>query len=575
MHNFEVWAPRATHVALCLAGHTQPMRSRPSGWWTASSETSGPGTDYGFSLNGSDPRPDPRSEWQPEGVHGLSRVTDHSSFVWTDEQWRGVQLAGSVIYELHIGTFSQEGTFDAAIAHLDHLVRLGVDIVELLPVAEFSGDRGWGYDCVDLYAPHHAYGGPEGLKRFVDACHSHGLGVVMDVVYNHLGPAGNYLEEFGPYFTEKHSTTWGPGLNFDGADSGEVRQFVLANAEMWLCDYHCDGLRLYAVHAIRDDSALHILEELAIRIDALGAHHRRMFFAIAESDLNDPGIIRSREAGGFGLSAVYADEFHHALHAVLTREATGYYEDFGTLAILSKAIRNAWVYTGEYSQHRHRVHGRSPDGINGQRFVVFLQNHDQIGNRAVGDRISSTITTGRTKIGAALVILSTFVPMIFQGEEWGASTPFMYFTDHLDAELAKKVSSGRRQEFSDFGWRGDELPDPQDFETFRVSRLDWVEVETPAHAELLDWYTTLLRLRRSLGQVTDGAIESTQTSYDEDNGWLMIERPHLTIAVNIGANDIELTVSSSADILAASEDDISLRNGNLFLPRDAVVVLRV
>jgi len=575
MHSFRVWAPKPSKVDLYVAGARMPMQSDSSGWWSARSEADAREIDYGFVLDGGEPRPDPRSPWQPDGVLGLSRTVDHSAFAWTDAHWRGIPLSGSVIYELHVGTFSPGGTFDDAIGHLDHISHLGIDIIELLPVAEFSGDRGWGYDCVDLYAPHHAYGGPDGLKRFVDACHNRGIGVVMDVVYNHVGPAGNNLAEFGPYFDERHATTWGPSVNFDGADSREVREFVIDNAEMWLRDYHCDGLRLDAVHAIRDESALHILEELTERISALGAHLGRSFFAIAESDLNDPRLVRDRESGGFGLDAVYADEFHHAIHAVLTRETTGYYEDFGSMALLAKAVRSGWVYTGEYSRHRRRVHGRRPVGINGQRFVVFLQNHDQVGNRAIGDRIGSSISPGRVKVGAALVILSSFVPMIFQGEEWGASSPFLYFTDHRDADLARAVTVGRRSEFSYFGWIAEDVPDPQSAETFRGSRLNWSEIDDSSHAEMLGWYRTLVRVRRSLGQLTDGVTERTRTSYDEGAGWLVIERPHVMIAINIGVDDIELNAPVLAEIIAASDDRVAISGTKVLLPQDTVVVLRV
>jgi maltooligosyltrehalose trehalohydrolase len=358
MHEFRVWAPRRGRVELALGEQRIPMARADGGWWECAADQAGPGTDYAFSLDGGPPRPDPRSAFQPYGVHGPSRVVDHPAFGWHDSGWRGVPLAGSILYECHVGTFSAEGTFDGAIGHLDHLAALGVDLIELMPVAEFPGDRGWGYDGVDLFAPHHAYGGPDGLKRLVDAAHARGLGVVLDVVYNHLGPAGNYLPEFGPYFSPRHQTTWGDAVNFDGPGSDEVRRFVIDNALTWLRDYHADGLRLDAVHAIADNSATHICEELTAEVAALAAHACRPLFVVAESDLNDPRLVRGREAGGYGLDAAWADEWHHALHATLTGEKEGYYEDFGPLPLLAKALRQAWVYDGVYSPHRQRVFGR-------------------------------------------------------------------------------------------------------------------------------------------------------------------------------------------------------------------------
>ncbi len=358
MRELTVWAPRPERVELVTGGRRVPMRRGDGGWWHAAAGQAGPGTDYAFSLDGGPPRPDPRSAFQPAGVDGPSRVVDHDGFGWTDAGWRGLPLAGAVLYECHTGTFSEPGTFDGVVAHLGHLAGLGVDAVELMPVGEFAGTRGWGYDGVGLYAPHHAYGGPDGLKRLVDAAHAAGLGVVLDVVYNHLGPAGNYLPEFGPYFSARHQTNWGDGVNLDGPDCGEVRRFVADNALMWLRDYHIDGLRLDAVHAIADDSAVHILEQLQDEVSALAAHLRKPLFLIAESDLNDPRFVRGREAGGYGLAAAWADEWHHALHAVLTGERDGYYADFGSLALLAKALRQAWVYDGTYSPHRRRVHGR-------------------------------------------------------------------------------------------------------------------------------------------------------------------------------------------------------------------------
>ena len=578
MTRFAVWAPRASSVDVCLwlggQESRRPLAPADRGWWAADIGEAAPGTDYLFSVDGGTPRPDPRSPWQPEGVDGPSRVVDHAAFEWHDQRWRGLHLPSAVLYELHVGTFTAEGTFDAAIDRLDHLVALGVDGVELLPVAEFSGDHGWGYDGVDLYAPHHAYGGPDGLKRLVDACHARGLAVVMDVVYNHLGPAGNYLSVFGPYFTSRHSTNWGDAVNFDDAGSGGVRDFVLDNARMWLRDYHCDGLRVDAVHAIEDHSAYHLVEELAAAVHQLAGPERRPLFVIVESDLNDPKYVRSPDAGGYGADASWADEFHHALHAVLTGERDGYYADFGRLGQVAKALRQAWVYAGDYSPYRDRVHGRPPVGLGGERFVVFLQNHDQVGNRALGDRITQMagMTPGRAKVGAALVLLAPFIPMLFQGEEWSASAPFLYFTDHQDPELGKAVSEGRRREFASFGWPPDKVPDPQDPETFLRSKLDWSEVEAPDHAAMLEWHRRLIALRRQIPELGDDRRDRVTTAYDAAQGWLVLQRGTVSVAVNLGSAAVSLPAAGV--LLAGSEPGVAVEDGTVVLPPDSVAVLQ-
>ncbi len=557
------------------------MRRREGGWWAATVPGAGPGTDYAFSIENGPALPDPRSPFQPAGIHGPSRVVDHGAFAWSDGGWRGLPLAGSVLYECHIGTFSREGTFDGAIGRLEHLAALGVDAVELLPVAEFSGDRGWGYDGVDLFAPHHAYGGPDGLKRLIDAAHARGLGVLLDVVYNHLGPAGNYLPRFGPYFSGRHRTNWGPAVNFDGPDSDEVRRFVIDNALMWLRDYHCDGLRLDAVHAITDDSATHILEQLAAEVAALAAHLGRPAFVIAESDLNNPVFVRSADAGGYGLDAAWADEWHHALHATLTGDRSGYYEDFGPLPLLAKALRQAWVYDGSYSPHRRRVHGRPPAGLAGSQFVVFTQNHDQVGNRAAGQRSAALISDGRLRVAAALLLTSPFVPLLFQGEEWGASTPFQYFTSHADPELGRAVSEGRRAEFAAFGWapkKGEGeaggIPDPQDPATFDRSRLDWTEIGRERHASLLAWYRELIALRRRVPALTDPRLgRRVHTECDPGQGWLVIRRGPVLIAANLGSGTWTYPAARPTVVLAASDAAAGLTDGGLVLPPDTVAIL--
>ena len=574
MTRLRVWAPHAERVHAVLADGPRPMEPEGDrGWWVGVDVPAG--TDYRFSVDGGPPRPDPRSGHQPEGVHGPSRVVDHTAFAWSDDAWRGVHLPSAVLYELHVGTFSAEGTFEGAIAHLDHLVDLGVTAVELMPVAEFSGDRGWGYDGVDLYAPHHTYGGPDGLKRLVDACHGRGLGVVLDVVYNHVGPAGNYLGEFGPYFTDCYSTPWGDAVNLDGPHSGGVREFFVDNALMWLRDYHCDGLRLDAVHAMFDKSAVHFLEELAGRVAHLAAHLGRPLFLIAESDLNDPRVVRPPGAGGYGITASWSDEFHHALHAALTGDTHGYYEDFGSLTQVAKALRQAYVYDGDWSPHRKRVHGRPPTGLSGRHFVVFMQNHDQVGNRATGERSTALMTTRRVKVAAALVLLSPFVPLLFQGEEWAASTPFQYFTDHPDPELGRAVRDGRRHEFSYFGWRPEDVPDPQDAGTFARSVLDWTELDHHRHRELLAWYRDLIRLRRAMAALTDGRLESVRAMSDDAAGWLAMERGPVGVVANIGRSGAAVSLSKPAGhvLLASEPDEVRIDGGQVHVGVDAVAIV--
>lgn len=574
MSERSVWAPSAGQVTLHLAGEQLSMRRDSQGWWHGPETAARPGTRYGFSLDGSPPLPDPRSAYQPDGPHGLSETVDHDAFPWTDRNWRGVPLPGSILYEVHIGTFTEEGTFDAAVEKLPHLVELGVDAIEIMPVAEFPGDRGWGYDGVDLFAPHHSYGGPEGLKRLVDACHQHGLGVVMDVVYNHLGPDGNYLPRFGPYFSDRHETIWGAAVNFDGPGSEEVRRYVIDNATMWLRDYHCDGLRLDAVHSIVDRSAIHILEEMGAEVEALATQLQRPLFLIAESDRNDPRLIRDRDAGGYGLDAVWADGWHHAVHSTLTGESEGYYEDYDDWGSLVKALRQAWVYDGVWSGYRQRRHGASPEGLIGHRFVVATQNHDQVGNRAQGKRSSLLMSPGRLKVAAALLLTSPFTPMLFQGEEWGAGTPFQYFTDHQDPELGRAVSSGRRAEFEDFGWEPCIVPDPQDRDTFLRSRLDWGELGDDDHGEILAWYRRLIELRRAMPELADPRPDSIDASADPKSAILTVRRGSIAIAVNLGSRPAHLDVAPGADLIAASSPDVAAGDASLSVPPDAVAIFR-
>ena len=574
MRRFEVWAPDASTVELAVDGRRSAMtRARRPDWWSMDDAEAGPGSRYGFSVDGGPVRPDPRSASQPDGVDGLSEVVDHGAHEWHDSHWRGVTLAGAVLYELHVGTFSTAGTFDGAVEHLPHLVELGVDAVELLPVCEFPGERGWGYDGVDLFAPHHAYGGPDGLKRFVDTCHRAGIGVVFDVVYNHLGPAGNHLRTFGPYFTERHQTGWGDAVNYDDRGSDEVRRFVIDNALMWLRDYHGDGLRLDAVHAIVDTSALHVLEQLAVEVDALAAHVRRPLFLVAESDRNDPRLVRTRGEGGFGLDAAWADDWHHGLHTVLTGERDGYYADFGTAAELAKGLRQAWVYDGMYSPARGRVHGRSPAGLPAHRFVVATQTHDQVGNRAQGERLAALVDEGRLLVAAALLLTAPFVPMLFMGEEWAASTPFQYFTNHADPELGRAVTDGRRREFAAFGWDPATVPDPQARTTFERSKLDWSELDAPVHRRVLAWYRRLVALRHSHPALTDPDLGHIDTSADEETGLVTVQRGNdVVVLANLGPDDLEIAVPE-LPLALASDPAVRLDRGRLRLAVGTVAIL--
>ncbi len=536
------------------------------GWWSVERDETA-GTDYLYSVDGGPPRPDPRSPWQPDGPDGPSRTVDHAAFDWTDTSWVGADLADAVLYELHIGTFTPGGTFDSAIERLDHLVDLGVTAVELMPVAEFSGGRGWGYDGVDLYAPHHSYGGPVGLKRFIDACHARSLAVVMDVVYNHLGPSGNYLREFGPYFTDRYATPWGDAINLDGPGSDGARRFFIDNALMWLRDYHCDGLRLDAVHAILDSSALHILEEITAEVRTLENEIGRAMWVIAESDLNDPRVIAPVDRGGYGLDAQWSDDFHHALHALLTGERAGYYSDFGSVEHLAKALRNAFVYDGTYSAYRDRRHGRKPVGLGARRFLGYLQNHDQIGNRAAGERSSALMNSDLLKVGAALVMTAPFVPMLFQGEEWAASTPFLYFTDHGDPELGRAVSAGRKREFAAFGWDPADVPDPQDPETFERSKLAWDEVDRGPHADMLEWMKAMIEHRRAHPPRHDLA----DASIAHGDTWLVIDRAGEAIACNFSRDEVEVAAPRGTVTLASTYEPKTM-NGRVVLPPESVTI---
>ncbi|HEX2239536.1 MAG TPA: malto-oligosyltrehalose trehalohydrolase, partial [Actinomycetota bacterium] len=536
----EVWAPQARRVESLTDGTRKQLAPRGDGWWHAE-EPLEHGESYAFSLDAGRPLPDPRSRWQPDGVHGASRALDHAAFEWSDRSWRGIAREDLILYELHVGTFTPFGTFAAIEDKLDHLLDLGITAVELMPIAEFPGSRGWGYDGVDLYAPHHSYGEPGDLKRFVDRCHARGLAVIIDVVYNHLGPDGNYLAEFGPYFTDRYGTPWGSAVNLDGPDSEPVRDFFIENALMWMRDYHFDGIRLDAVHAIFDASAVHFLEELKARAEELERILDRRLLVIAESDLNDPRVVLPRARGGYGLDAQWSDDFHHALHAVITGERTGYYADFGAIGQIAKALQHAFVYDGVYSAYRRRRHGRSTEGLTGHAFLGYIQNHDQVGNRALGERLTALVSGDLGKVAAALVLTSPFIPLIFQGEEWGATSPFNYFTDH-NRELGAAVSRGRKREFAAFGWPEEQIPDPQDEATFVRSKLNWSELEDPIHADLFEWYRRLITLRKSVPELCDGRMDLVRTEIDEVARWLLVRRGSITLACNFSEHDVVVPV---------------------------------
>ena len=575
MHEFEIWAPRARKMAVSIEGAVMRMQGPDGhGRWRAKA-LAGAGADYGFLID-DDPKayPDPRAQWQPAGVHGLSRIYDQTAFCWTDAGFQAPPLANAILYELHIGTFTPQGTLDSAIEKLDYLRGLGITHVELMPVAAFAGRHGWGYDGVALYAVHQPYGGPDALKRFVNAAHERGLAVLLDVVYNHFGPVGNYTGKFGPYVTESHHTPWGGAVNLEDADAFEVRRFFCDNARMWLRDFRIDGLRLDAVHALVDRSAIHFLEQLAVEVEELAAEAGRPLVLIAESDLNDPRLVTPRETGGLGMDAQWSDDFHHALFAALTGDRQGYYADFGSLGQLAKALEKTFVYDGLYSRYRRRIHGRPPGALSQHRFLGYIQNHDQVGNRAVGDRISHMAGIERAKAAAAIVLLSPFIPMLFQGEEWAATAPFQYFADH-EPEMAKLVSEGRKKEFAAFGWKPESIPDPEDPASFLRSKLDWSEVTQGAHAEMLDWYRSLIHLRRAAPSLNNGEPGNIRIAWDEQKRWLCFDRGSIRLGCNLGKADYKIDVPGGSRILLASSSGIALRNSAIVLPENSAAILAV
>lgn len=575
MQSVGVWAPEARAVELLLHEGSDPsgrndvtgriaMDSAGGGWWRCQAGGAGHGSDYSFSVDGGDPTPDPRSPWQPHGVHGPSRMFDPSRHRWQDQGWHPGDLAGAVLYELHVGTFTREGTLDAAADRLGHLVALGVDCVELMPVAAFPGRWGWGYDGVHLYAVHEPYGGPAALQRFVDAAHGHGLSVCLDVVYNHLGPSGNYLSRFGPYFTDAHETPWGQAVNLDRAGSVEVRRWICDNALRWFRDFHVDALRLDAVHALVDDSDRHILAQMSEESRALADGLGRPLALVAESDLNDPVMIDAPSAGGRGMTAQWDDDAHHALHALLTGERQGYYGDFGSPEVMRTVWREAFWHAERYSTFRGRQWGRriDPAAVSGHRFVVFAQNHDQVGNRATGARPSAVLGDAELAAAAALYLTSPFTAMLFMGEEWGARTPFMYFTDHSEPELGRAVTEGRRREFAEHGWDAEAVPDPQDPATKDMSVIDWSEQDGPGNRDLLAWYTRLIRLRRADPDLRSGDLTGVEVTWSQsvhqigDGGatrpdWLVVHRGAVRVVCVLAPDGADVDLAQSAAALAS------------------------
>lgn len=577
MHKFTVWAPDAKKMAVKIGDALYPMNGPDeSGWWNASVEAAGSGTDYGFVLEDDPtPYPDPRGLWQPQGVHGPSRVYDHDAFVWNDNRWQGPPLSGAILYEMHVGTFTAAGTFDAAIERLNYLFELGITHIELMPVAAFPGKFGWGYDGVALFAVNDLYGGPDGLKRFVDACHSRGLAVLMDVVYNHFGPVGNYTTKFGPYLTHRHNTPWGDAVNFEEAGADEVRRFFCDNALMWMRDYHVDGLRLDAVHEFMDRSALHFMEQLSAEVDILSSTLERQLVLIAESDLNDPKVVTPREAGGYGMDAQWSDDFHHALFTILNLdvEGKGYYVDFGSFERLAKALKSVFVYDGVYSRYRRHTHGRPVHGLSAHHFIGFIQNHDQVGNRATGDRLEYIVGIERAKIAIGIVLMSPFVPLIFQGEEFAASSPFQYFAEHDDPDMAIAVREGRKREFAAFGWNPDEIPNPDEAKTFENSKLNWDEIHDGKHGEMLEWFRQLIHLRRHTPCLNDGDLNHLKVKFDEEKQWLTMDRGQVRILCNLGKEAVEFENHDGFSPVLSSRDGIAVGDGKVLLPPDSIVIL--
>jgi maltooligosyltrehalose trehalohydrolase len=586
---FSVWAPKADTVEVAVARggtvRTFPLARGSDGVHSGILQDVPAGSDYSYRLDGGPDRPDPVSRWRPLGVHGPTRIIDPGAFRWTDAGWRGLETADLVIYELHVGTFTRAGTFDGVLERLPALRELGVTAIEIMPVSEFPGSRNWGYDGVSPYAVQSTYGGPDGLKRLVDAAHRLGLAVLLDVVYNHLGPEGNYLREFAPYFSDRYRTAWGEGLNLDGPDSDEVRRYVVDNAVYWVTEYHLDGLRLDAVDRIVDLSPVHIAEELGAAVHAQGEALGSRKLVIAEIDANDPKWVTPREVGGYGLDAHWSDDFHHAVHVALTGERAGYYADFTEPGAVAKVLARRYVNDGRYSPHRRRRHGRPAAEVPADRFVVAVQNHDQTGNRARGERLSTLLSAEALRLAAALVLLSPYVPLLFMGEEHGETNPFLYFVSHGDPALVEAVRKGRQEEFATFSWAG-KIPDPQAQETFEASRPDWERATSGDGARMLALYRELLRLRRTEPALRPGDA-TIKVRNDDAAGWVAVrydkEKSVLEAVFNLSSEPRAVPLGGSESWRLALSTDApeygghggtGLAGGELRLPSHTAVLLR-
>ena len=550
---FTVWAPEKESMALHIVHPLEReinMERAEWGYFTTEIADVAPGTRYFYKLDGEQDYPDPASHYQPEGVHGPSEVVDHGAHTWRDTAWKNLPLQSLVLYELHVGTFTPEGTFEAIIPALDALAETGINAIEIMPVAQFPGTRNWGYDGVFPYAVQHSYGGPLGLKKLVDACHAKGIAVFLDVVYNHLGPEGNYFGKFGPYFTDCYITPWGDALNFDGAYSDGVREYFANNPLYWLEHFHLDGLRLDAIHTIYDKSAVPIWELMQNKLQVITEQTGKPFYLIAESDLNDPKVIKSPAAGGFGFNAQWLDDFHHALYVLLDEEGQKSYEDFGKMEQLAKAFTDGFVHSGEYVKFRKKSFGRSSAAVPGNHFVNFVQNHDQVGNRVQGERLSVLVSYERQKLAAAALLLAPYIPMLFMGEEYGEDAPFMYFVSHSDPELIKAVQEGRKKEFADFN-NGSSFPDPQAEETFQQSKLQWGKRQQPEHQQLLRWYQALIRLRRTMPALQSFNKADLQAQPLEQKGLLLLRQSgqheqQLLCLFNFSEEELNVSVPATA-----------------------------
>lgn len=525
---FIVWAPFLEEVAVKVASPREqiiPMKKDEMGYWRTTADDVFPGALYFYRFNGTVERPDPASNFQPQGVRGPSEVIDHSTFKWGDEKWPIVPLEEMIIYELHVGTFTPEGNFGAIISRLDNLRDLGVNAIEIMPVAQFPGERNWGYDGVYPFAVQNSYGGPEGMKRLVNECHKLGIAVILDVVYNHFGPEGNYLGDFAPYFTEKYKTPWGRAINFDDAYSDDVRNYFIENALYWFRHYHIDALRLDAIHAIFDMSAMPFLRELVEKVKEFSSQQKKKSYIIAESDLNDMRVISSGKLGGYEIDAQFCEDFHHSLHTLLTGENVGYYIDFGKIEHLVKALREGFVYSWQYSSYRKRRHGSSSKDRPSNQFIVFSQNHDQVGNRMLGERLSKLVPFEGLKLAAGTVLLSPYIPFLFMGEEYGEESPFLYFVSHSDPNLIAAVREGRKEEFQAFQWQG-EPPDPQSPETFHQSKLRWERRNEGRHKALLRFYRRMIQMRREISALSNLDKNSLEVSGSEEERLIFLRRWH-------------------------------------------------